>query len=168
MKNAIRQLLSFSLPFTALILFPLFIEPDISIKNVFAFAIGLAIIVAGLFVMVLMISAFIRIGKGTLAPWSPTKKLVVYGIYRHVRNPMIMSVMTVLLGEALAILSLNILVWALAFFAINHLWFLVFEEPDLEDRFGNEYRQYKAAVPRWIPKWKGYDPHLESAKGSRV
>ena len=43
---------------------------------------------------------FATIGHGTLAPWNPPEKLVVRGVYRHVRNPMITGVFCILLGEA--------------------------------------------------------------------
>jgi protein-S-isoprenylcysteine O-methyltransferase Ste14 len=106
--------------------------------------------------MIITISIFIRIGKGTLAPWSPTKKLVITGIYRYVRNPMIIGVLIVLIGESISILSLKILIWALIFFIINNIYFLFYEEPDLEKRFGNDYKEYKKNVPRWIPRFKPY------------
>jgi protein-S-isoprenylcysteine O-methyltransferase Ste14 len=160
MKNALRQLTSFILPVAALVLVPLYIERDFSIKNVFAFTTGLVIMLAGLFVMAMTISGIIRTGKGTLAPWSPTKRLVVQGMYRHVRNPMIMGVMAVLTGEAVAIQSVNIFIWLLVFFGVNHVYFLAYEEPDLEEKFGDSYREYKTNVPRWIPRWTAYRPDL--------
>jgi len=48
-------------------------------------------------------------------------------------------------------------VWAAAFIAINQIYFMLLEEPGLERRFGSAYREYKSAVPRWIPgakPWK--------------
>jgi protein-S-isoprenylcysteine O-methyltransferase Ste14 len=158
MKNAIRHLIPFVMPFTVLVLVPLYIERDISIKDAAAFVTGLFIMLIGLFVMAITIAGFLRIGKGTLAHWSPTKRLVVQGMYRHVRNPMIMGVMTVLMGEAVSILSVSIFIWVLVFFAINHIYFLVYEEPDLEEKFGDAYREYKKNVSRWTPRWKAYDP----------
>ncbi len=156
MINLLKHLFSLILPVTVLILVPLWIEDDFSINNIYALIGGSILILAGLLVIVLTISAFIRIGKGTLAPWSPTKKLVVTGIYAHVRNPMISGVLTVLLGESLAILSLSIFIWAIAFFIINNIYFLMYEEPNLGERFGEDYRQYKSKVPRWIPAMKPY------------
>ncbi|MBX7140989.1 MAG: isoprenylcysteine carboxylmethyltransferase family protein [Chitinophagales bacterium] len=156
MINLLKHLFSLILPVTVLILVPLWIEDDFSINNIYALIGGSILILAGLLVIVLTISAFIRIGKGTLAPWSPTKKLVVTGIYAHVRNPMISGVLTVLLGESLAILSLSIFIWAIAFFIINNIYFLIYEEPNLGERFGEDYRQYKSKVPRWIPAMKPY------------
>jgi protein-S-isoprenylcysteine O-methyltransferase Ste14 len=95
---------------------------------------------------------FATLGQGTLAPWDPTRNLVVAGPYAQVRNPMITGVLAVLLGEAAAFGSAPLLIWAAVFFAINHLFFLLYEEPVLERRFGEEYRAYKRRVPRWLPR----------------
>src|SRR5208337_3634955 len=62
---------------------------------------GILLVALGLVLMVGTIPLFVTAGKGTLAPWSPTQKLVVQGVYRHVRNPMISGVMFIFLGEAL-------------------------------------------------------------------
>src|SRR5208337_758225 len=51
--------------------------------------IGGICICLGLLLMVATIRLFVTVGKGTLAPWEPTQRLVVQGVYRHVRNPMI-------------------------------------------------------------------------------
>jgi protein-S-isoprenylcysteine O-methyltransferase Ste14 len=113
---------------------------------------GIALIAAGFFLWLWTVRLFARIGRGTLAPWDPTRKLVVEGPYRHVRNPMIAAVLAVLVGEGLVFGSPGILAWAAAFFAVNHAWFLLGEEPGLQRRFGDEYRAYKRAVPRWVPR----------------
>jgi len=157
MKNIIRQIISFVLPVTVLIIIPLYIENDISVKHIPAFVSGIVLKCAGLFILVLTISTFIRIGKGTLAPWSPPKKLIVVGIYGYVRNPMITGVLIVLTGESMAILSVNILIEVVIFFIINNIWFLLYEEPDLKRRFGDEYQDYKRNVPRWLPGLKQND-----------
>ena len=98
------------------------------------------------------VSLFVRIGRGTLAPWDPTSRLVVRGPYRHVRNPMISGVLTVLLGEAVLFGSFAVLAWWAFVFALNAVYFVAFEEPDLRDRFGAEYEAYAERVPRWIPR----------------
>jgi len=161
MKTIIKNIISFILPGIVLIIVPFYIEPDISIKQILALVTGLLLMCIGLFIMTLTISLFIRIGKGTLTPWSPTKKLVINGIYGHVRNPMISGVLIVLTGESIAILSLNIFIWALIFFIINNLYFVIYEEPNLEKRFGNDYKEYKKNVPRWIPRLKPFVPDSE-------
>ena len=119
---------------------------------------GLAVTLLGLFIMAQTILTFIRIGKGTLAPWSPTRKLIVGGMYAYVRNPMILGVLTVLLGESLLLSSRPILIWAVLFLLINTVYFILLEEPGLEKRFGDEYREYKRNVPRWIPRRKPWKP----------
>ena len=158
MNKLIQQITSFILPITVLIIIPLLIEKEITIKLLTTFIAGLVIIVAGLSVMTLTISGFIRKGRGTLAPWSPTTKLVTSGMYAYVRNPMILGVLIVLLGESLSILSYSILILAIFFFVVNNIWFLVYEEPDLQHKFGDLYKNYKKNVPRWIPRLKPWIP----------
>lgn len=159
MANILKQIFSFILPITVLVIVPVWIEKNWTINiNLCLFA-GSILVLIGLMIMVVCISSFIRIGRGTLAPWSPTKKLVVRGLYRYVRNPMILGVLIVLLGEALGLKSQNILIWAASFFVINTIYFIVYEEPDLEDRFGDEYREYKKHVSRWLPRRRPYEQH---------
>jgi len=114
--------------------------------------IGILIGIIGLMLLVLSVRLFIQIGKGTLAPWDPTKKLVIVGLYRYMRNPMITGVLCILLSLSLLSNSLAILLWMLLFFAINTIYFVVKEEPDLEKRFGKSYTDYKSSVPRWFPR----------------
>lgn len=154
----LKNIFSLILPVTVLILVPMSIEKNWTIRYDLNFYLGLIPMIAGLSVMAITISSFIRIGKGTLAPWSPTKKLVIVGPYRYVRNPMIIGVLTVLLGEALIVWSMPILKWAGLFFLINTIYFILSEEPGLEDRFGDDYRQYKKNVSRWIPRITPFDP----------
>lgn len=118
---------------------------------------GALIFLLGLSLFVWCVALFARIGKGMLAPWDPTSQLVVVGPYRFVRNPMISSVLIILIGESLFLGSRVVAAWAVAFFLVNAIYFRVFEEPGLERRFGDSYQRYKAAVPRWIPRptaWK--------------
>jgi protein-S-isoprenylcysteine O-methyltransferase Ste14 len=158
MKNILKQLFSFILPITVLVVVPLWIEKDRTLHAGPRLLFGLPLVAVGLTIMAITISSFIRVGKGTLAPWSPTKKLVIKGLYRYVRNPMILGVLTVLLREALSLWSKNILIWAVCFFLVNTLYFIASEEPGLEQRFGDEYREYKKHVSRWMPRFTPYSP----------
>jgi protein-S-isoprenylcysteine O-methyltransferase Ste14 len=117
-----------------------------------AVAAGAALLALGGGLMYRTISLFATAGRGTLAPWDPTRRLVVAGPYRHVRNPMITGVLAVLLGEGLVLGSPGILVMAAIFFAVNATYIPLVEEPGLADRFGDEYRAYSRNVPRWIPR----------------
>jgi len=158
MKNLFRHLFSFILPITVLIIVPLCIEKNISPHNILVTITGCLIISSGLLILILTISRFATIGRGTLAPWSPTKKLVISGLYRYVRNPMIIGVLLVLIGESVTVLSIYIFSWAVLFFFINTTYFIVFEEPGLKKRFGDEYLEYKQHVRRWIPRITPYNP----------
>ena len=113
---------------------------------------GTIALIAGVALVWRTVSLFGSIGEGTLAPWDPTRRLVVRGPYRHVRNPMITGVGLVLLGEAL-VLGSPAIVAELGIFALaNGLYIPLVEEPGLIRRFGDEYLAYRAAVPRWIPR----------------
>ncbi len=79
-------------------------------------------------------------------------------MYAYVRNPMILGVIIVLLGESLVISSWSIFAWAILVFLINTVYFIFSEEPGLQKRFGEEYREYKRNVPRWIPRSKPWKP----------
>src|SRR5206468_1133608 len=77
--------------------------------------------------------------------------LVVQGVYRHVRNPMISGVFFVLLGEAVLAVSLPLLGWFAVFVVVNAAYIPLAEEPGLVKRFGDDFLTYKQNVPRWIP-----------------
>jgi protein-S-isoprenylcysteine O-methyltransferase Ste14 len=109
-------------------------------------------IVAGLVLVVATVRMFASIGRGTLAPWDPPRRLVVSGVYRYVRNPMISGVLIVLVGEGLALRAADVLAWAAVFFAINATYIPLLEEPGLARRFGDAYDEYARHVPRWIPR----------------
>ena len=63
--------------------------------------IGLVLGVSGFAFAVWTVRLFRFVGEGTPAPWAPPKNLVVRGPYRHVRNPMITSVLVMLAAESL-------------------------------------------------------------------
>jgi protein-S-isoprenylcysteine O-methyltransferase Ste14 len=115
---------------------------------------GAALIALGFYVIWETVSIFTDYGEGTPAPWEPPKKLVVLGIYRNVRNPMMIGVWCVLVGESILFRSVELMVWFLVFYTLCVFIIPLWEEKDLEKRFGESYREYKKNVPRWIPRWK--------------
>jgi protein-S-isoprenylcysteine O-methyltransferase Ste14 len=119
---------------------------------------GLALILSGLRLWLQTIRLFVEIGEGTLAPWDPPRNFVVRGPYRRVRNPMISSLGFILLGEAALLGSPSVLVFFAGFALTNAIYIPLFEEPGLLRRFGDHYRAYRRAVPRWIPRRRPWPP----------
>jgi protein-S-isoprenylcysteine O-methyltransferase Ste14 len=118
-----------------------------------AHIVGLLCIGAGTVLLGLCIWEFAHSGRGTLSPVDPPRELVVRGLYRYVRNPMYLSVTTIVLGEVLLTRSTALLVyWAVWFAAVN-LFVIGYEEPTLRRRFGSSYDNYRRAVGRWIPSF---------------
>jgi protein-S-isoprenylcysteine O-methyltransferase Ste14 len=92
-------------------------------------------------------------GRGTPAPIAPTKKLVVEGLHRYVRNPMYLGVATIILGQAVLFQSWHVLEYLAIVVVIVQFFVLFYEEPTLARQFGHEYEEYKKRVPRWIPRF---------------
>jgi protein-S-isoprenylcysteine O-methyltransferase Ste14 len=157
----LRHLLSIAiLPFTVTILVPIWIARANGIGLSLAGSAGglllqlagVAALGLGLVSFTASLRRFATEGEGTLAPWDPPRRLVVRGPYRFVRNPMISGVIFVLLGEALLLLSLPHALWALVFLGLNLVYIPLIEEPQLELRFGDPYREYCRNVPRVVPR----------------
>src|SRR5215813_2235722 len=94
---------------------------------------------------------FAVVGRGTPGPWDAPRRVVAVGPYRWVRNPIYVSALLVVLGEAWLFLSLPLLEYAGAMGVFFHLFVTGHEEPALSRRFGTAYLDYLRTVPRWIP-----------------
>jgi protein-S-isoprenylcysteine O-methyltransferase Ste14 len=132
---------------------------------------GGVLICLGLLLMVATMRLFVTVGKGTLAPWNPTQRLVVQGVYPHVRNPMIAGVFFVLLGEAILAASLPLFIWFIVFVLGNVIYIPLAEEPGLRQRFGDDYPTYRQNVPRWIPRvrpWEGGESAATDEKSAKT
>ncbi len=95
---------------------------------------------------------FLKEGRGTPAPIDPPKELVAVGFYRHVRNPMYVSVLAIILGHFLWFGYWNLLIYAIIVFVAFHTFVTYYEEPMLRNKFGKPYEDYLERVPRWIPR----------------
>jgi len=113
---------------------------------------GVILIIVGLYIIWITVSLFTDYGKGTPAPYSPPKILVKIGIYGYVRNPMMIGVWFVLAGETSVFMCLEMLIWFFIFFLGSIFVVTIWEERNLENKFGETYREYKKNVPRWIPQ----------------
>ena len=155
------------LPFTVTVLIPLWLlrndparesPPQLASIRLLIWATGATALALGLTLFVSTVLHFARTGKGTLAPWDPPRVLVVQGVYRYVRNPMISGVLFILFAEAVLTGSRRLLAWFGVFLLINLIYIPLLEETGLVARFGERYLLYKKNVPRWIPRLKPWLP----------
>ena len=123
---------------------------------------GAALICVGLVPLFDSMIRFVRVGRGTLVPVAPTEHLVVSGLYRYVRNPMYVGVLTALAGEAVVLRAVALWEYAALIWLAMHLFVCAYEEPTLTRRHGPAYRAYREHVPRWIPRLR---PWAESGEG---
>ncbi len=116
---------------------------------------GLVPILLGVAIYLWCAWDFTFAGRGTPAPIDAPRELVVRGLYRFVRNPMYVGVLLVLVGEAALFRSASLLVYAALLFVAFHLFVVLYEEPTLQQQFGESYARYRNSVPRWIPRIPG-------------
>lgn len=110
------------------------------------------VVALGAAILLRCIREFAVVGRGTLAPVDPPTRLVVSGLYRHVRNPMYVGIMVILSGEAWAFQSGWLAIYAAAFFVVANVFIALHEEPALRRKFGAPYDEYLRNVPRWVPR----------------
>jgi len=98
-------------------------------------------------------------GRGTPAPVAPPQRLVVVGFYRYVRNPMYVGFavgwigLWVIFGHANPVLIASVAAVACGV----HLFVVLYEEPTLREKFGEDYKEYCRNVSRWLPRLRGWD-----------
>ena len=136
---------------------------DIEFNNGVFQHVGLVFIALGVVAYIWCSGSFVFYAKGTPIPFTPTKELVVTGLYKYVRNPLYIAGMLVLLGETLLFLSKGIFIYTLIMFGVFNIHVLM-EENHLEDTFGKKYEQYRKDVPRWIPRFKSYKENDPSSQ----
>ncbi len=120
--------------------------------------VGAPLIAAGIAVLLDSFARFAIQGIGTPAPILPTRRLVVTGLYRYVRNPMYLGVVSAILGQGLLFGDARLLEYGAFSWLAVHVFVLAYEEPTLRRRFGAEYGAYCSNVPRWMPRgrpWRG-------------
>jgi protein-S-isoprenylcysteine O-methyltransferase Ste14 len=119
---------------------------------------GGILLIAGL---IALLSAFVRFvveGLGTPAPVAAPERLVLGGVYRYVRNPMYVTVLVAIVGQALLLGRLVLLLYAAGTWLVVAAFVRFYEEPTLTRRFGADYEAYRRAVPAWWPRLRPWDP----------
>lgn len=98
----------------------------------------------------------VKYGDGTPLPADQTKKLVVNGPYKYIRNPMAVAGMGQGLSISLYFGSIHILAYTIIGGLLWHIVVRPIEERNMLKRFGENYQTYRKNVKLWIPKLEKY------------
>lgn len=130
----------------------------------FVRAVGVVMIVSGLIPPVHAFIEFVKAG-GTPMPVAPTRRLVVSGFNRYVRNPMYLGLLTVIVGQALLFESPWLLLYAGVGWAVTASFVRWYEEPTLVRTYGEQYERYRRNVAAWIPRLRPWTAEAEARNG---
>ncbi len=88
--------------------------------------------------------------KTPIQPTEPTQALVTAGPFHHTRNPLYLGMLLMYTSLALLIDHFGPLLTLPGVVAVLRRGVVEREERYLERKFGDEYRAYRSAVPRWL------------------
>lgn len=103
----------------------------------------------------------VRKGEGTPLPLATTRRLVVAGPYRYVRNPMALTGVGQMFSVGLTLGSPSVLLYAVVGALLWHCVMRPAEESDMVRHFGADFENYRRHVPCWIPRLTPYRPELD-------
>jgi protein-S-isoprenylcysteine O-methyltransferase Ste14 len=112
--------------------------------------VGVLPLLAGCLLLGWCVREFHVAGRGTLAPWSPPRNLVVSGPYQYSRNPMYVAVLLILASWAVLFQARLLAAYALLVAIAFHLRVVFGEEPWLARMHGDDWLRYRALVSRWL------------------
>jgi len=115
----------------------------------FRWDVGLALIIIGEAIRLAGVAAA---GTATRRRSRNVQRLVSYGIFAWVRNPLYVGNFLIWIGFVTISGVLWFLPAAVLLFAVEYELIVRYEEGVLESIFGREYLDYKSCTPRWIPK----------------
>lgn len=127
-------------------------SPDTLSLSPLQLLIGVPLIAAGAAVLALCFWDFVVSGKGTPNPLHPPRVLVSERLYRYIRNPIYVAVVTMLIGESLVFGAPILIAYAALVWLVLQGFVVFYEEPTLRRDFGANYEAYCRSVPRWIPR----------------
>ncbi|MEI8216007.1 MAG: isoprenylcysteine carboxylmethyltransferase family protein [Eubacteriales bacterium] len=112
---------------------------------------GIILIASGFSLAIWTIFIQFNIGKGTPVPMMPTQRLIITGPYKYCRNPMVLGTILAYFGIVVLTGSLSSFILFLIMISTLLLYVKRIEEKELEERFGQDYLEYKKKVPFIIP-----------------
>lgn len=139
-------------PGTAAFYAPLWLAGSTEVGGGWVRIVALLAVAAGAVGYLWCVWDFAAFGRGTPAPIDAPKRLVVRGLYRCTRNPMYVSVLTVISGWALFFRDPALVAYGVVLGTCFHAFVVVYEEPHLRGEFGQSYVDYCDRVCRWMPR----------------
>lgn len=114
-------------------------------------SLAVALVAIGALIAVAGVVAF-RQSKTTANPMDPSASsaLVSHGIYRFTRNPMYLGFLLALAGWGVQIGNLPALAWLVVYVLYINRYQIIPEERILEDKFGQDFLDYRKHVRRWF------------------
>lgn len=137
-------------PGTVAAVIPLQIASGAIADNVVYLSLGTLFILIGVMIYSWCVWDFVTFGKGTPAPVDAPKLLVVRGLYQYSRNPMYVGVLSIIVGWGIMYTDLMLLVYGLTMLILFQVLVMFYEEPILNQLYGNEYLAYQQMVNRWL------------------
>lgn len=158
-----------AIPVTLVVVIPLWLAwrygvaylPPGSVADTVLQGIGIALMALGTALLGSSLYQIARRGRDELAAWDPPRRLMIRGPYRRVRNPMVSGVLFLLIGEACLFQSWLYAAVAAAFLTFSLVFVPLLEEPQLEARFGDDYRRYRRHVWRFLPRLRPWNPEAD-------
>jgi protein-S-isoprenylcysteine O-methyltransferase Ste14 len=111
---------------------------------------GIAMVLAGAAVIAYCTGLFAWVGRGTPVPIAPPEVLVTGGLFRYSRNPIYVADALIWLGVFFWQGHLSLLLLVAMGTATIYLVVVWSEEPAMRKRFGQDFDDYCARVPRWV------------------
>jgi len=109
---------------------------------------GVTFIAAAAAISISAVRSF-RAAGTNVEPWKPSTALVTVGVFAWLRNPMYVGGTLLLVGLSVLLASDWMLVLTIVFALFLHFGVVKREERYLETKFGEVYRRYRDAVPRY-------------------
>ena len=110
---------------------------------------GIIPLALGVILNIVADRAFKKTGT-TVKPFEISTTLVTSGAFRFSRNPMYLGMVLILTGAAILLGALSPFIIIPVFAITMDRIFIVTEEMMLDERFGNQWKQYRAEVRRWL------------------
>ncbi len=132
-----------------LMIVPHFLFPGVQLLTRPITFLGIIPLVVGVVINLLADRAFSLRGT-TVKPFEESAVLVTTGVFRFSRNPMYLGFLLGLIGIGLLLGSLTPWVVIVVFAVLMDVLFIRIEEKMLEERFGQDFLEYRHRTRRWI------------------